>query len=156
MALQNLRRVEKETGSRGIFSIETFSGSKRIFHPREIMDFKLPMTLDTSHIHDREEIMDIVNQYHEQIRTVHLSALVEGEQHQPIDAFCVKVVERLKELHWPGNIILEYLPWFHFLVRRDIHSLNEFVTNGKPLEIVAQDDRYRDKPEHWGYNEVDN
>ena len=75
--------------------METFGGRKRVFKPVDIISSGIPMTLDVSHIHDRDEVFKIVDSYHDEIRTVHLSAVGDGEQHLPVDGFCLEVIDRL-------------------------------------------------------------
>ncbi|MDW7762041.1 MAG: hypothetical protein SCM96_15550 [Acidobacteriota bacterium] len=152
-ALRNIRRIERETGAEGIFSVETFGGKNRVLKPEEIISFGLPMTLDTAHLHDRNEIMEIVDGYRHNIKTVHLSTVGEGEHHLPVDAFCLSVVDRLRDLNWEGNVILEYLPWFHFRVRADVRALSAWVERGIPVELIPPDDRFRGDPARWGYGE---
>jgi len=153
-ALRNIRRIERETDACGIFSVETFGGKNRVLRPGEIVSCGLPMTLDTAHLHDRNEIKEIVDGYHHNIKTVHLSAVGNGEHHLPVDAFCLSVVDRLRDLNWEGNIILEYLPWFHYRVRTDVRALSDWVERGIPVELIPPDDRYRNDPDRWGYDTV--
>lgn len=150
-ALERLRRLEDEMDMEGVFSIETFGGYNRIMSPREIIELGLPMTLDTAHIHDQAEIMAIIERYHRCIKTVHLSAIGADEHHLPLDPFCLSVVDRFKELDWKGNVILEYLPWFHYRVRPDVQALRDHVEHGIPYAFTPNDDRYRNQPDRWGY-----
>jgi hypothetical protein len=50
-----------------------------------------------------------------------------------------------------GNVILEYLPWHHYRVRRDLLELVGHVTRGTPFRFVPADDRFRDHPDCWGF-----
>jgi sugar phosphate isomerase/epimerase len=147
-ALSYMRQLKGQS----IFSIETFSGRKRVFTPSELVDQGLPMTLDTAHIHRQQDVMDIVEQNHPNIRVVHLSAIGAEEHHLPIDEFCIRVVDRLMELNWSGNIILEYLPWHHYRIRDDVRALSDHVAHGKPLKLLPVNDQFRDQPERYGYN----
>lgn len=147
-ALRLIRRVK----GKDIFSIETFSGKHRVFSPLELVEAKIPMTLDTAHIHDRNLVMDIVDRGHPNIKTIHLSAVGRGEHHLPIDEFCVRVVDRLVELEWSGNVILEYLPWHHYRVRNDIRALQRYVRDGKRLRLLPVSDKFRGNPDRYGYN----
>jgi len=92
----NLRHLQHKTPV-GI-AIETFTGHERIFTPDEIIQAKLPMTLDTSHIHNDDMIMCIIQKYWQYIPVVHLSARNNEEQHLPIDTFCIKTVRELVNL----------------------------------------------------------
>lgn len=114
-----LRSVDGED----LYSMETFTGGHRLFTPQDIMDHGLPMTLDTSHIHDRSRLVEIVDTYHQNIRTVHLSSVTDKGQHQPIDQFCVDLMVRLADKGWSGDIVLEYLFEYHGGLRSDAWHL---------------------------------
>ena len=73
-----LRQLQRETSV--LISIETFTGHDRIFTPDEIIEAKLPMTLDTSHIHDDDKIISIIEKYWQRIPVVHLSERCWGNQ----------------------------------------------------------------------------
>ena len=147
VAMANLRAL----GGTDRFSIGTFDGKRGIFRPEEIIELGLPMTLDTSHVRDREKLMGLVDRYHQNIRTVHLSG-VEGDYHHlPIDDFCLAVVGRLQMLGWSGNLVVDYMPWHHYRVRDDIVALTEFVKNGKCAGLLPVSDRYRHRPDRHGY-----
>ena len=152
IAIANIKRIENETGAKNIFSVETFGGKNRILKPYEIISSGIPMTLDTAHIHDRNMILDIIDKYYNNIKTVHLSAIGKEEHHLPIDDFCISVVDKLKKLNWTGNIVLEYLPWFHYRVRSDIKMLSDYVFKNKKISMVPPDEKYKNYPERWGYN----
>ncbi len=120
-------RYIHENGGKRYFSIETFAGKRRVFTPFELMEREIPMTLDTAHIHDRKTVLQIISKNKHNIRTVHLSAIGEGEHHLPVDDFCVTVLEKLIEARWRGNVILEYLPWHHYRIRDDIWALEDYL-----------------------------
>jgi len=61
------------------------------------------------------------------------------------------VVNRLRDLDWKGNVILEYPPWFHYRVRDDVPALRNWIERGIPYAFTPVDYRYRNQPEHWGY-----
>lgn len=106
-----------------IFCIETFEGKRRVFTPDEIASFKLPMTLDTSHIRDDEKVWSLLHGHKEHILNVHLSAREGAKQHLPIDSFCKDVVRYLIDSKWDGNVILEYLFEFHDQMLKDLELL---------------------------------
>ncbi|MGA1824835.1 MAG: hypothetical protein ACMUIP_09230 [bacterium] len=142
----------KLLGGEDHFSIETFAGKNRIFTPRDLVERSLPITLDTAHIYDRQEVMDLIGRNHRNIRTIHLSAIGKGEHHLPIDDFCIKVAEQLKKINWSGNLILEYLPWHHYRLRDDITMLSNYLFNNARLELLPVSDQFRNDPERWGFN----
>ena len=135
------------------FCMETFDGERRIFHPTEIMECGLPMTLDVAHIHDDSRILEIVDRYWHSIPILHLSARGEREHHLPVDDFCVQLVRRLKDMGWTGQVVLEYLPWHHYRVRGDIRALSDHILGGRKLQLLPLSDKYRNDPQRWGYNE---
>lgn len=118
LARINLRRLQHQTSV--LISVETFTRRDRLLRPEEIMEAKFPMTLDIAHIHKNDRIMKILDLYWKRIPAVHLSARGKGEQHLPVDQFCIRVVRRLIELGWSGSIVLEYLPSYHHLLGPDI------------------------------------
>jgi hypothetical protein len=105
------------------FCIETFESKKRVFTPAETAAFNLPMTLDTSHIQSQKEVWGFLENYRQNILTVHLSAREPGNQHLPIDSFCKEVVGYLAENNWNGNVILEYMFEFHNRLLSDLEIL---------------------------------
>lgn len=121
-ALKNLEHLTVLYKDEIIFSIESFSGRRRIFTPDEIVRFNLPMTLDTAHIKDNEKIWSLLKDYKQNIVNVHLSAKDDTAHHLPIDSFCRKVVAYLIKNKWNGNVILEYLPEFHSQMLTDLES----------------------------------
>jgi len=148
-ALKFIKKLEIE--SKAQFCIETFNSKRRIFRPEEIIENKLPMTLDTAHFYDNSRIINVVENYHCNIKVVHLSSKGEKEHHLPIDTFCVEVARTLLEKDWVGNIILEYLPWHHYRMRNDIESLRKHLFEGKKLNLKPVSDKYKDKPEKWHF-----
>jgi len=134
LARINLRRLRHQTSV--LISVETFTGRDRVFRPKEIMEAKLPMTLDTAHIHDKDRIMKILELYWKNIPVVHLSARGKGEQHLPVDQFCIQVVRRLIELGWSGSIALEYLPPYHHLLRPDIKIVESALIQDINVEEI--------------------
>jgi len=105
------------------FCIETFEGKKRVFNPAETVGFNLPMTLDTSHVKNQEEVWSLLENYRQNILTVHLSAREPGKQHLPINGFCKKIVKYLAENNWSGNVILEYMFEFHGRMLDDLETI---------------------------------
>jgi len=124
-ALENLKYFNRLYQNEVIFSIETFTGNRRVFDPDEIVKFSLPMTLDTAHIGDNQKIWHLLKINKENIITVHLSAKGNNQHHLPIDNFCKDVVKYLSENKWDGNIVLEYLPEFHSQLITDLRALEQ-------------------------------
>ncbi|MFH1129059.1 MAG: TIM barrel protein [Candidatus Omnitrophota bacterium] len=122
-ALQNLEYFVDLYKDEIVFCIETFEGKRRVFTPDEIVSFNLPMTLDTAHIRDDKKIWELLKDYKENIKNVHLSAKEGDKQHLPIDSFCKDVVNYLIESKWDGNLILEYLFEFHDQMSKDLELL---------------------------------
>lgn len=150
-------RYIKRLGGDNIFSIETFGGKTRVFSPAELVRRKIPMTLDTAHIRDRREVMNIVINNQHNIKTVHLSSIDKDEHHLPIDDFCLKAVDKLIELKWSGNIILEYLPWHHYRIREDLRALSDYIASGGSasgcsLRLLPLSDQFKGDPMDYGYN----
>lgn len=109
------------------------------------------MTLDTAHIHDQNTILEIIDIYHHFIPVVHLSAKNETGHHLPLDQDCIEVASLLKVKNWQGTIILEYLPWHHYRVADDIQALDRFLFHDEPVTIIPPDNKYKDRPDCWGY-----
>jgi len=122
-AIKNLEFLNQSCQNGIIFSIETFSGKRRVFTPDEITRFNLPMTLDISHIHDNQKIWELLKGYRDNIVNIHLSAKGNNKHHLPIDNFCKEVIDYLIENKWSGNVILEYLPEFHNQMIADVKFL---------------------------------
>ncbi len=80
-------------------------------------------TNDTAHIRDDKKIWELLKDYKQNIKNIHLSAKDENKQHLPIDSFCKEVVNYLTESKWDGNVILEYLFEFHDQMLSDLESL---------------------------------
>ena len=136
-----------------IISIETFPGKRRIFQTEEIIKAKLPMTLDTAHIHDNNRIIKIIDNYWQSIPVVHLSARGRNEHHLPVDRFCIQVVRKLVSLGWLGTIILEYLPWHHYRLKSDIEIVKQaLIRDIRPDEIPPPCDAYKGRPGMWSHN----
>jgi hypothetical protein len=72
---------------------------------------------------EKFKIWELLKDYKENIKNVHLSAKKEDKQHLPIDSFCKEVVNYLIESKWDGNVILEYLFEFHVQMLSDLESL---------------------------------
>jgi len=140
-----------QRGITATIAVETFGGKTRVLSPREIVRTGLPMILDTAHIHSDDEILSLIDDYHENIPTIHLSARGGSEHHLPIDAFCLKVVGRLLGLGWLGCVILEYLPWHHYRVRDDLGLLKRLMDGERDIEIPLPDDSRRGDPAGWGF-----
>lgn len=147
----NLRQLQHKTPVS--IAIETFTGHERIFTPDEIIQAKLPMTLDTSHIHDDDMIMRIIQEYWQHIPVVHLSARNSENQHLPIDTFCIKIVRELVAIGWAGTIVLEYLPWHHYRLSQDIKIVEQaLIRNVKADEIPPACDAHKDCEDMWSHN----
>ena len=134
-ALRNLEYFTDLYKNEIIFCIETFEGRRRIFTPDEIASFNLPMTLDTAHIIDDKKIWELLKDYKENIKNVHLSAKDGSKQHLPIDSFCKEIVNYLIESKWNGNVILEYLFEFHGQMLNDLESLK---SNAKVMKVTQK------------------
>ncbi|MFH1779465.1 MAG: TIM barrel protein [Candidatus Omnitrophota bacterium] len=125
-ALKSLERLRFLYRNEVIFSIETFSGKRRIFTADEIANFKLPMTLDVAHLENNKVIWRLLETYLDHIVCVHLSSKGNGKHHLPIDSFCKEVVKYLIEDNWGGNVILEYLPEFRDNLLSDLKLITSF------------------------------
>ena len=151
LARHHLRAVQRGTST--IVSVETFGGRDRVFTPEEIISAKLPMTLDTAHLHDDNQVMDIIQRYWQSIPVVHLSARGHGEHHLPVDGFCIRVVRKLSFLGWAGGLVLEYLPWHHYRVRPDMELVRQATSRDvRPDQIAPPSDAHRGRPEMWGFD----
>ena len=53
---------------------------------------------------------------------------------------------------WSRNVILEYLPWYHYRVREDVFALKEHVERGTPVRLMPVDDKFRGLRDRYGYN----
>ena len=149
LAKQHLEQLQGD--HRATAAIETFGGDRRIFRPEEIVALGVPMVLDTAHLRDDETILQLIRDYHESIRTVHLSARGDGEPHLPVDRFCLEVVSLLSDLNWDGSIILEYLPWHHYRIRDDLAILRRFLDGATQVQVPPPDDRFRNDDTGWGF-----
>ncbi len=121
--LKNLEYITEMYDGKVVFCIETFEGKRRVFTPAEIVEFNLPMTLDTAHIRDDEKVWSLLKHYKENILNIHLSARKNDLQHLPIDGFCKEIVSYLIKNKWSGNVILEYLSEFRGQMITDLESL---------------------------------
>jgi sugar phosphate isomerase/epimerase len=126
-AIKNLEYFNRIYNGEIVFCIETFMGRRRIFTPDETILYNLPMTLDISHMQDSEKIWNILSDYKDNIRNVHLSARKGIMQHLPVDDFCKDVVRYLSDSRWSGNVILEYLFEFHNQLLKDLKSLQAML-----------------------------
>ncbi len=122
-ALRNLEYFTSLYKDEIVFCVETFEGKRRVFTPDEIVEFNLPMTLDTAHIRDNKKIWKLLKDYKQNIKNIHLSAKDENKQHLPIDSFCKEVVNYIIESRWDGNVVLEYLFEFHDRMLNDLKLL---------------------------------
>ena len=162
-----LRQLQRHTDV--IISVETFGGRDRVFTPEEIIEAKLPMTLDVAHISDGDRIARIIEGYWRHIAVVHLSARAstywrnipdimlsdEGrrEHHLPIDPFCLGLVRKLIDLAWSGDIALEYLPWYHYRLRPDVELVRQALDREVAIhELVPPCDAHRGKRDMWGHD----
>ncbi len=96
-------------------AIETFTSSSRLFTPEELMQYKLPMVLDTSSVTEQYAI-ELIRQYSDNIVDIRLS---EGRtdpgsgkalQSVPSEGSGISLLEVAKDMHWKGSVTLEYLP----------------------------------------------
>ncbi len=147
----NLRKLKHKSSV--TIAIETFTGHERIFTPDEIIQAKLPMTLDTSHIHDNDKIMSIIQEYWQHIPVVHLSARNRNAQHLPINAFSISVIRKLVSLGWTGIIVLEYLPWHHYRLKSDIEIVKQaLIRDIEDDEIPPVCNAYEGREDMWSHN----
>ena len=149
MARQHIKDLQGN--AKALVAIETFGGRRRVFYPEEIVDLRIPMVVDTAHLHGNDRILNLIRKYHESIPTVHLSARGQNEHHLPIDDFCLQVVQLLKELDWQGGIILEYLPWHHYRVKDDLVLLKLFFDGKHDIELPPPDDKFKHDESMWGF-----
>jgi len=126
-AAKNIRFLNRLYNENVIFSVETFTGNRRVFTPDETVGFGLPMTLDIAHVTDNQKIWELLKSYNRNIVNIHLSAKGKDRHHLPIDGFCKEVVAYLTESGWEGNVILEYLPEFHDQMLIDIEILRNMA-----------------------------
>lgn len=124
MALNNLKALQRLTSV--TVAVETFGNSKRIITPEEMIEFGVPMVLDTSHLF-QQRIFAVIEAYSRGIVAVHLSELRgEGKEslpHLPVETYGFAVLERLKERGWDGPVTLEYLPQYHDRLVSDRETL---------------------------------
>ncbi len=84
VALNNLKALQRLTSV--TVAVETFGNAKRIITPEEMIEFRLPMVLDTSHLF-QQRIFTVIEQYSRGIVAVHLSELRgEGKESLPVVA----------------------------------------------------------------------
>lgn len=126
VALGNVKRLQRETDA--TVAIETFANPRCVLTPEEILERKLPMILDTSHLFV-ERILGIIEAYSQGIASVHLSELRgEGKEslpHLPVESYGIEVLQALRATGWDGNVTLEYLPQFHDRLIPDRATLEE-------------------------------
>ena len=166
-ATGHLRQLQRH--STAVFCVETFGGKDRVFRPEELVDVKLPMTLDVAHIGDNKRILGLIDKHWRSIPVVHLSARAsncwsrrpdvplsaEGrsEHHLPLDPFCIQVVRKLAGLGWSGTIVLEYLPHYHYRLRPDLSIVAEALHRDiADDELPPPCDVYRGMPEMYRHN----
>ena len=127
IALENVKTLQNRTSV--TVAIETFGNTKRIITTEEIIEFKLPMILDTSHLFQRR-IFQIIEAYHAGIVGVHLSEMradTDGETrpHLPVESYGFTVLEKLKKKGWNGSVTLEYLYEYHDKLANDRQALQK-------------------------------
>lgn len=116
IVIQNIRSLQRNT--KVTVAIEAFGDPKKVPQPEEMVEKKLPMVLDTSHL-DQERTMEIIEKHSESITSLHLSELRFDEyentinQHMPVKDFGFKVLDALKSKKWSGLVTLEYMPWYN-------------------------------------------
>jgi len=99
-------------------AIETFTSGSRLFTPGELVQYNLPMVLNTSHMTEQQAI-ELAKQYSGNIVDVHLSEgrvdpeFGKASQRASAEGFGVSVLETLKDRNWNGSVTLEYLPDNH-------------------------------------------
>lgn len=113
---------ELQEQTMAIFAIETFTSERRIMTPKWVVASGLPMVLDTAHV-DHEEAERLIDIYLEGILSIHLSAQDLTHNHLPIDDWCLWLVGYLKEQNYKGDVILEYLPWHHDMLLKDLEKI---------------------------------
>jgi len=89
----------------------------------------LKLTYDTSHA-VIEESLDEVKQCLSKIEVIHLSDQMKGDDHLPIGTAKYPVFELLsllKEKHFDGYIVLEYMPRYEGLLRGDAERVRDFL-----------------------------
>jgi len=126
VALANAKRLQRETDA--TVAIETFANPRCVLTPEEILEKKLPMILDTSHLFP-ERIFGIIEAYSQGIAGIHLSELRgEGKEslpHLPVETYGFAILEALRATGWDGNVTLEYLPQFRGRLIPDRAALEE-------------------------------
>ncbi len=96
-------------------AIETFTSDSRLFTPKELVHYDLPMVLDTSHMTE-QYALELIKQYSGSIVDVRLSEdrldlkFDKASQPVPAEGFGISILEALKDRNWNGSVTLEYLP----------------------------------------------
>ena len=108
--LATVRKVEETHEARAAY--ETFRSRIRLLTTDDIINYGLPMVLDTSHM-TADETEELVSTYAHSMPVVHLSQRQEtgprqATLHLPIDSFCIELVQYLDDNDWEGAIVLEY------------------------------------------------
>lgn len=125
-AVDNLRKVQTMTPV--TLAVETLGHSKCIFDPEEIMQYGLPMVLDTTHVGWKASYR-LLESYSKQIVTIHLSERTEHAQHQPITEQSLAFIDHLLDTGWEGNLVLEYWPWRWGLYSGDVERIEKHILN---------------------------
>lgn len=123
-AVENIRAAQEKTPV--TLAVETLGHSKCLFDPEEIMEYALPMVLDTTHAGWKASYR-LLESYSPRIVTIHLSERTEQSQHQPITEQSLEFVDHLLDIGWKGNLILEYWPWRWGLYARDVEKIEERI-----------------------------
>jgi len=130
-ALKNLRLARDQTTV--TLAVETLAHRKCLFTEDEIIDFSLPMVLDTTHL-GWAVSYDVFERYSDSIVTIHLSERTEHSQHQRIGDGSMSFVDHIVSTGWKGSIILEYWPWRWKCYAEDTAKVREGVATASQRE----------------------
>jgi hypothetical protein len=112
-ALSYIKTVQTKTSVP--IAIETLTSDSRLFTPGEIVQYNLPMALNTSHTTE-EQAIKLIEQYSGDIVDIRLSEDQIGPGFGKAlpgvsaEGFGLSVIEALKVRKWSGSVTLEYLP----------------------------------------------
>jgi hypothetical protein len=95
-------------------AIEMFTSNSRLFTPGELVQYNLPMVLNTSHISNltQQQAIKLIEQYSGHIVDIHLSdpGFEKTLHGLPVEGFGISVLEALKARNWNGSVTLQYQP----------------------------------------------
>lgn len=108
-ALSYIKTVQTKTPVP--IAIETFTSNSRLFTPGELIDYNLPMVLDTSNVTEQYAI-ELIGQYSDKIMSVRLSENGIDREFEKAsqEGSGISLLEALKNRDWNGSVTLEYLP----------------------------------------------